>query len=114
MPEETILTLINAGVAGVFAVFAIVLMREVIKFIGEQNQSWRAFLEDERKQRAVIMVTSQDAMNKLTGQITELSTQTANIGVQTANMSAQIANMSSIIQKQTNSFDRGRRTKPTP
>ena len=113
MAGQTIDTLINAGVAGVFAIFAIVLMREVIKFIGEQNQSWRIFLEDERKQRATIMVSSQEAMKKLAEQITELTTQTANIGTQTATMGAQMATMAGAIQRLKDSFERTRRVKPS-
>jgi len=38
--------LVNAGVAGVFAVFAILIVREFIKFISDQNKSWQLLVKE--------------------------------------------------------------------
>lgn len=50
MEMETLNLLINAGIAGVFAVFAIVLFREFIKFLDKQTASWQQFLAEQREQ----------------------------------------------------------------
>lgn len=48
---ETYVLLINAGVAGIFAVFAIVLVTVFIKHLDRQNAAWRKFLREEANQR---------------------------------------------------------------
>lgn len=73
MPEQTLSLLINGGIAGIFAVFAIVLVREFIKFIREMNDSWQEFLKAEREQREKIMVTANRNMTELSTQIARLT-----------------------------------------
>jgi hypothetical protein len=73
LPEQTLSLLINGGIAGIFAVFAIVLVREFIKFIREMNDSWQEFLKAEREQREKIMVTANRNMTELSTQIARLT-----------------------------------------
>jgi hypothetical protein len=54
--------LINAGVAGVFAVFTIILVDRFMKFTTTQTAMWKGFLKEEAKQRERIM---DDAIGKL-------------------------------------------------
>lgn len=66
--------LINAGVAGVFAAFAIVMIREFMKFLSEQSTMWRAFIKEETDERTKIMKDTNKKMVKLDETLEELCT----------------------------------------
>jgi phage terminase large subunit-like protein len=59
-------TLINAGIAGVFAVFAILLFREGSKTLHATQEMFVKFLEAEREQRSKIMIEANQNMQELT------------------------------------------------
>ena len=59
---ETYNLIINAGVAGVFAVFALVMTREFIKHIDKKNSRSSELMKHDREQRDRIM---KDAMNMM-------------------------------------------------
>jgi hypothetical protein len=62
-------TLINAGIAGVFAVFAILLFKEGSKTLHATQEMFIKFLEAEREQRSKIMIEANESMQKLTDAI---------------------------------------------
>jgi len=74
---ETYTLLINAGVAGVFAIFAIILIREFVKFLSAQNDLWRQYLESERKQRANAMDKAYTSLDSVGYNLAELTKQIA-------------------------------------
>ena len=108
MPTDTLDLLINAGVASVFAVFALTLVREFVKFTALQNQAWREFLEAERKQRMEIMLASQGAMNKLSEQITQITAQTSALTMQTSAHTTQITSLTGVIETLRRAVERSR------
>lgn len=69
--------LINAGVAGVFAIFAIFITKEFIKFLTTQNELWRKYLDGEREQRSATMESARESMNTVATSLAELSKQIA-------------------------------------
>jgi len=71
---ETYGLLINAGVAGVFAVFTIILTRGFIKYLSEQSVLWREFLKAEANERINIMKDTNKKMVKLDETLEELCT----------------------------------------
>ena len=73
MPE-TYNLLINAGVAGVFAAFTIIMIREFMKFLSEQSTMWRAFIKEETDERTKIMKDTNKKMEKLDETLEELCT----------------------------------------
>lgn len=73
MPEQFISTLIEAGIAGVFAVFAIFLFREGAKSLSSTQKMFIEFLEAERKQRAEIMMQANKSLVELTSIIRAMS-----------------------------------------
>jgi hypothetical protein len=72
MPE-TYNLLINAGVAGVFAVFAVIIIREFIKHMDKQNTAWRKFLREEVAQRDKLMIGTMEEMKQLRMTLEELT-----------------------------------------
>ena len=46
MPEQTITMLINGGIAGVFAIFAIVLVDRFVKYLDKRECSWQQIIVD--------------------------------------------------------------------
>lgn len=52
MTGEHISLLINAGIAGVFAVFAIMMLQIFIKFLDSFNKGWQEFMAKERDSQA--------------------------------------------------------------
>lgn len=71
---ETYSLLINAGVAGVFAVFTIILIRVFMKYLSEQSILWRVFLKAESEERTKIMKDTNKKMAKLDETLEELCT----------------------------------------
>ncbi len=69
---ETYNILINAGVAGVFAIFAIVIIDRFMKFITARDNIWREFLRDESKSRDKLIADSTKATEKLDTTLDEL------------------------------------------
>ena len=65
--------LIEAGIAGVFAVFAIMLFREGAKILRSTNQMFIEFLKAEREQRMEIMTKAQENMVELTKAVQQLT-----------------------------------------
>lgn len=66
MTPDQITLLINGGIAGIFAVFAIRLYILTLKAISEQNDRLDRFLESERKQRNTIMEHATKELERLT------------------------------------------------
>lgn len=70
---ETISTLIEAGIAGVFAVFAILLFKEGAKAMRTTQEMFIKFLEAEREQRMKIMAQANDNLKDLTVAVQRIS-----------------------------------------
>ena len=70
--DATYNLLINAGVAGVFAVFAIIIIDRFMKFISARDDVWREFLKDESAARAKLIEDSTHATEKLDTTLDEL------------------------------------------
>lgn len=62
MTGEHISLLINAGIAGVFAVFAIMMLQIFIKFLDGFNKGWQEFMAKERD-------TTTRALNDVTAEL---------------------------------------------
>lgn len=66
MPDtSTINLLINSGVAGVFALFALKIFDRFTAYMEKRDQAFLAFLEGERSQRMQVMGDAQEAMTRL-------------------------------------------------
>lgn len=65
MPAELISTLIEAGIAGVFAVFAILLYKESTKTLHATQKMFIESIEAEREQRAKIMMMANQHLRDL-------------------------------------------------
>lgn len=72
MGPEVINLLINAGIAGLFAAFALYLTRMFIAFIEKQRQDLVSLLDKERSQRDRTMEAAQSSLNLLTQEVTKL------------------------------------------
>jgi len=66
MPGDVINTLIEAGIAGVFAVFAILLFKEAMKSLKTTQEMFIQFLQAEREQRMKIMAQANENLKELT------------------------------------------------
>lgn len=72
MNADLINLLINAGVAGVFAIFGIVLIREVTKFLTDQNNLWVEFLRQERDSRIALWTRVDESLRNLDKAVSDL------------------------------------------
>lgn len=71
MPD-TYNLLINAGIAGVFAAFTIILIDRFMKFTADQTALWRDFLRSEAEQRKEIMSHAIGKLDHLDATMEEL------------------------------------------
>jgi len=64
--------LINSGVAGAFCVFAIVVVREFVKYLSTQSEAWQKYLSAEQASRADQTRQWSEALSGLTTEINAL------------------------------------------
>lgn len=64
--------LINSGVAGAFCIFAVVVVREFVKYLSAQSEAWQKYLADEQRNRADQTKQWSDALSGLTSEINAL------------------------------------------
>lgn len=64
--------LINSGVAGAFCIFAVVVVREFVKYLSAQSEAWQKYLADEQRNRADQTKQWSDALSGLTSEINSL------------------------------------------
>lgn len=64
--------LINSGVAGAFCIFAVVVVREFVKYLSAQSEAWQKYLASEQANRADQTKQWSEALSGLTVEINAL------------------------------------------
>jgi hypothetical protein len=72
IPSEILTLIINGGIAGIFAVFAIQLWRMTLKSLDESRKNFMEFLDEEKKQRREIMREAQRSIIRMNDSIDKL------------------------------------------
>jgi len=62
---STLNLLVNAGIAGVFAVFALVLVREFLTYLRLQSEQWRDFIAQQGEKTDMALEKSNERSEQL-------------------------------------------------